>query len=134
MAAAAIPVLKEIVDKETEPDVSNRARIALLRLEPSLLKQSVARNARTPKEASTGQTRMLHLQVFQNGVAKPVVELNVPVSLAQMAVSALDESAKAEMRKKGYDVEHIWEDLRRLGPTDILTLRDRDRLIKLWIQ
>jgi len=63
-----------------------------------------------------------------------LIELNIPVSLAQMAVSALDESAKREMRRKGIDVENIWEDLKRLGPTNILTFRDGENLIKLWIE
>jgi len=51
-----------------------------------------------------------------------------------MAVSALDESAKREMRRKGIVVENIWEDLKRLGPTNILTFRDGENLIKLWIE
>jgi len=134
-AATAIPVLREIVAKETEPDLTNRARIALLRLEPKVLaKESVVQGARKKGGSPAGQTRMLHLVVYQNGISKPVVELNLPLSLAQMAVSALDESTKNEMRKKGFDVDNIWEDLKRLGPTDILTLRDREKLVKLWIQ
>lgn len=132
-AATALPVLREIVAKETEPDLTNRARIALLRLEPKVLtKESGARQP--GKKESGAATRMLHVEVYQNGIAKPVVELSLPISLAQMAVSAFDESTKQEMRRKGFDVENIWEDLKRLGPTDILTLRDRDKLIKLWIQ
>ena len=134
-AANAIPVLKEIITKETEPDLTNRARISLLRLEPRVLARE-ARPQETRKKGSSpaDQTRMLHLQVYRNGIAKPVVELNLPLSLAQMAISALDESTRNEMRKKGFDVDNIWEDLKRLGPTDILTLRDRDKLVKLWIQ
>jgi hypothetical protein len=135
LAAMAIPALKEIVERETEPDLVNRARIALLRLEPKVLtRESGAQEARKKGSNPVSQTRMLHLRVYQNGVSKPVVELNLPLSLAQMAISALDESTKNEMRKKGFDVDNIWEDLKRLGPTDILTLRDGEKLVKLWIQ
>jgi len=62
------------------------------------------------------------------------VELNIPVSLAQLAIAALDESAKAEIRKKGIDVDNIWEDLKRLGPTNILTFRDGKNLVRIWIE
>ena len=77
---------------------------------------------------------MFHVVVYRRGVSEPVVELNLPFSLAQMAVSALDESAKQEMRRRGFDVDNIWEDLKRLGPTNILTFRDGENMIKLWIQ
>jgi tetratricopeptide (TPR) repeat protein len=135
VAAMAIPTLREIVAKETEPDLTNRARIALLRLEPkALAREPGTQETREKGSEPASQTRMLHLRVYQNGNSKPVVELNLPLSLAQMAISALDESAKNEMRKKGFDVDNIWEDLKRLGPADILTLRDGEKLIKLWIQ
>jgi len=60
--------------------------------------------------------------------------LNIPVSLAQLAIAALDESARAELRRKGVDIDNVWESLQKLGPTNILTLRDGDSLIKLWIE
>jgi len=134
-AATAIPALREIVAKSTEPDFTNRARIALLRLEPKALSKEPAGREPAKKESgTTSQTRMLHVEVYQNGIAKPVVELNLPASLAQMAISSFDESTKQEMRKKGFDVDNVWEDLKRLGPTDILTIRDRDKTIRLWIR
>jgi hypothetical protein len=77
---------------------------------------------------------MFHLVVYEQGASKPVVELNIPISLAQLAITALDESAKRELRKKGFDVDNVWEDLKRLGPTNILTFRDEENTIKIWIQ
>lgn len=136
LGAMAIPVLKEIVEKEIEPDLTNRARIALFRLDPKILaKQSGTQE--TKKKGGNNpasQIRMLHLEIYQNGISKPVVELNVPISMAQLLVTAMDESAKNELRKKGFDVDNIWEDLKRLKPTDILTLRDGQKVVRLWIQ
>jgi hypothetical protein len=31
-------------------------------------------------------------------------------------------------------VDNVWEDLKRLGPTNILTFRDEESTIKIWIQ
>ncbi len=135
VASMAIPVLREIVQNEKERDLADRARIALLRLDPKSLSQPPAPEE-PKKKAGTGQgeNRMFHLRVFQQGATQPTVELNVPVSLAQLAIAALDESAKAEIRKKGIDVDNVWEDLKRLGPTNILTLRDGKNLVKIWIE
>lgn len=131
LASMAVPVLKEIAGKESEQDLVDRARIALLRLEPEALPPPAPESK---KRAARGDTKMFHLVVSRKGVAEPIVELNIPISLAQMAVSALDESAKREMRKRGIDVDNIWEELNRLGHTNILTFRDGENLIKLWIR
>ncbi len=138
LTSLAIPVLREIVKSETEPELADRAKIALLKLEPKALVQQppgkIAVEKAPGKPGKPSNTKMFHLVVRKAGQVQPAVELSLPVSLAQLAVSALDESAKNELRKKGIDVNNIWEDLQRLGPTEILTLRDGDNLIKIWIQ
>jgi tetratricopeptide (TPR) repeat protein len=134
LASMSVPVLKEILAKETEEDLVNRARIALLRLDPAALTRKAEAPLEPKKRKAKSDSRMFHLVVSQKGVPEPIVELNIPVSLAQLAVSALDESAKEEMRKKGFDVDNIWEDLKRLGPANILTFRDRENTVKIWIQ
>ena len=134
LTSAAIPVLKEIIARENEEDLVNRARIALLRLEPAELSKKAEAPPEPKKREAKGDSRMFHLVVYQQGSSKPAVELNIPVSLAQLAINALDESAKQEMRKKGFDVDNVWEDLKRLGPTNILTFRDEENTIKIWIQ
>jgi len=56
------------------------------------------------------------------------------VSLAQLAIMALDEPTKAEIRKKGVDIDNIWESLNRHGSANILTIRSGNNILKLWIQ
>ncbi len=131
IASMSVPVLREIVRKESEQDLVDRARIALLRIEPKALPPPAPESKKRERE---GDSRMFHVLVYRRGASEPIVELNLPLSLAQMAVSALDESTKQEMRKKGFDVDNIWEDLKRLGPTNILTFRDGENTVKLWIQ
>jgi tetratricopeptide (TPR) repeat protein len=140
IASMAIPVLREIVRNEGEPELTDRARIALLRLDPKALgKPQVEAQADPPKRESkpaskASKERLFHVLVLQEGMAQPKVELSLPVSLAQLAIAALDESAKAEIRKKGIDIDHVWESLRNLGPTNILTFRDGPNTVKIWIE
>jgi len=141
LGSIATPILREIVRKESEPELVNRARIALLRLDPKALSKpaeappEASRAARKPGEAPARRSeRMFHLVVYKDGFAEPRIELNLPVSLAQLAVAALDESAKKEIRKKGIDIDNVWESLNRLGPANILTVRDGPNTVKIWVE
>ncbi len=134
--ALCIPVLKEIVAKEKQQDLVTRASIALLRIDPAALaRPEPQKQQKTQVKQGNGSVKMFHLRIYQGGENKqPNVELDFPVSLAQLAVAALDEPTKAEMRKKGIDIDNIWESLNRMGPTNILTIRNGANIIKLWIQ
>jgi tetratricopeptide (TPR) repeat protein len=124
----AIPILREIIQKETERDLVDRARIALLRLEPN----GVQQQAEAPANRQTA--KMFHILIQKSGAKEPTVELNLPLGLAQLAIMALDDSKKEELRRKGFDVDNIWNALQRLGPTNILTFRDGNDLVKIWIE
>ena len=139
IASMTVPVLRDIVRTESDQDLADRARIALVRLDP----KGLATQVEVPPKPKTGKSekrqkgsdeRMFHLVVRKAGSSQPAVELNLPVSLAQLAVAALDESSKAELKKKGVDIENVWESLKTVGPTNILTIRDGDNEIRLWIQ
>lgn len=134
LSSMATPVLREIIAKEAGEDLENRARIALLRINPAALSAKAEAEPEPKKKNGKSDSRMFHLVVYRQGMSKPAIELNIPVSLAQLAVNALDEPAKREMRKKGFDVDNVWEDLKRLGPTNILTFRDEENTVKIWIQ
>ncbi len=137
ITSMAIPILREMARNESQREIADRARIALLRLDPKYLsKPEISQEPKPKSEKSrpTAGAKMFHLRVYQDGAAQPSIELNFPVSMAQLAIAALDESAKAEMRRKGIDVDNIWKDLQHLGPTNILTIRDGKNLVKLWIE
>jgi hypothetical protein len=134
--ALCIPVLKEIRAKEKQPDLVNPASIALLRIDPAALSTPEAPPpARSEPKKANAATRMFYIQIFENGENKPAtVEMNFPVAFAQLAILALDEPTKAELRKKGFDIENIWESLQHLSPTNILTIRNGPKVVKLWIR
>jgi hypothetical protein len=131
-----VPVLKEIMANEKEQDLVAPASIALLSIDPAALaKPEPQKKEKSESKNANAPVKMFHLRIYEGGEnTKPKVELDFPVSLAQLAVMALDESSKAEIRKKGIDIDDIWESLNRLGPTNILTIRNGSTVIKLWIQ
>jgi hypothetical protein len=131
-----IPVLKEIRANEKQPEVVNPASIALLRIDPAALaKPDPPRPSKGTSKQGDAVVKMFYIQIFDQGEGKkPTVEMNFPVTLAQLAITALDEATKAEMRKNGFDVENVWESIKRLSPTNILTVRAGSRVVKIWIK
>ncbi len=134
--ARCVPILKEIRAKEKQPDLVNPASIALLRIDPAALSQPEApKQAKSAGKQANGTVKMFYIQIFENGESKaPTVEMNFPVSFAQLAILALDEPTKAELRKKGFDIENIWDNLKKLNSTNILTLRSGPKVVKIWIR
>src|SRR5437867_4838678 len=130
-AATAIPILREILDKEKERDLVDRAKIALLRLDPNAL---APESPGQTKPESRSDSRMFHIRVYEGGSSEPTVEVNLPLGFAQLAIMALDESKKQELRKKGFNVDDLWESIKRLGPTKIVEIRDGKDLVKIWIE
>ena len=127
-AAKAAPVLMRIVETENDPELLDRARIALLRVSPESLKQV---EDRTP--VRTGSPRMLRIRVRKAARKEPVFSLNIPFALADLALSALDEDDKAALRKKGYDVNKIIRDLTRSKGSILRIAGDDGSVIEIWI-
>src|SRR6185295_3779741 len=118
----AVPVLQRIVREETDPDLVDRAKVGLLRLDPDTL-------SRTPGAGTTPagtSTRWLKVRVFEKGGSTPKVVVNLPVALADMVFKSLPDDAKRELKLKGYDAENFWERLKTLGPAQIIDIEGDD--------
>jgi hypothetical protein len=125
-AAKAAPVLSRIIETETDPELLDRARIALLRVSPESLKSA---EERKPRKGTTA--RMLRIRISAAGKREPVFSLNIPFALADLALSAMDEDNKAALRKKGYDLNRI---VNELAKTKILRIAGEDgSVIEIWI-
>jgi hypothetical protein len=131
----AIPVLLSIVENEKDSDLVERAKLALLRLDPQALTRAAPpRAARDPAQRGR-QARWFRLRIYEPGGSKPKVSINLPIALADMLFQSLPESAKADLRRDGYDAEKLWEKMRALGPTEILTVEGDDGgKIQIWME
>ena len=131
-----VPVLREILAKEKQPDLVNPASIALLSIDPAALAPATPKKeTRSQPKQGNSTVKVFRLVIYEgNEKSLPKVDLTVPVSFAQALISALDEPTKAELRKKGIDINNIWDSLNQLGATNILTIRNGGNIVKLWIQ
>jgi hypothetical protein len=129
LAAKAVAVLSQIIETEKDPELLDRARIALLRVSPESLKSAEERQPRTAD--MTGRT--LHLRIRAAGQKEPAVSLNIPFALADLALSALDDEDKAELRKKGYDVNRILNEMAKSKESILRIVGEDGTVFEIWI-
>ena len=130
----AVPVLQEIIAKEKDEDLVERAKLALLRCDRSALPAAAPAPAPAPRQAR-GQATWVRVRIYEKGQSKPNVAINLPVALADLVFKALPDEAIADLRKEGYDARSFWEALRKTGPAEILTIEGKDgERIQVWLE
>jgi hypothetical protein len=128
---AAVPVLQEILAKEKDEDLVERAKLLLLRLDRSALPAPAPTAA--PKAARGAA--WVRVRIYEKGHATPNVSINVPVALADLVFKALPDEAIADLRKEGYDARSFWEAVKKTGPAEILTIEGKDgERIQVWLE
>ena len=131
----AIPMLCRIVKEEKDEDLVDRAKLAMLKLDPqsACLESSVRAEAQPGPARAEG--RMLRVRIFEKGLTRPKVTVNLPMALADLLFKSLPEDAKRELWRKGYDADNFWAQLKKLGPTEIIDIEgDEGEKIQIWIQ
>ena len=127
-AGAVVPVLRTMA-REDDDDLVQRARLGLLRCDPKGV------GARTAAGRPRGDTRWLHLRIFEKPGTRAKITLNVPVSLAEILYKSLPEDAKKDLTRQGYDADTFWERLNRMPGGKILEIEGEDGgRIQLWIE
>jgi tetratricopeptide (TPR) repeat protein len=130
---AAIPVLREILAKEKDDDLVDRAKLLLLRLDRSALTPPAPLPPKPPAHGQ--QASWVHIRIYEKGDSKPNVAINLPVALADLVFKALPDSAVEDLRTKGYDARRFWEALKKTGPAEILTVEGKDgERIQVWLE
>jgi tetratricopeptide (TPR) repeat protein len=145
MGKLAAPVLRQILAQEKDPDLVDRAKLGLMRWDPSALSEpadpagSVTATSRAPRTAAprTGrrEAHWVHVRITEKGGTKPKVSINLPLGLAEMLFKSLPADAKADLRREGYDPETFWARLRQLGPSEIISIEgDEGERIQIWTE
>lgn len=127
---AAIPVLKDILAREDDPDLVDRARLRLLRLDPDALEDDA------PATGDAAEVRWVRLEIRDaGGTGEPELSIRLPVGLAELVFKSLPEDARRELSRSGIDAANFWERLKQSGPTSILEIRGEDgEHIRLWLE
>ena len=135
MGKRALPVLCRVVDEEKDEDLVDRAKLAILKLDPksSCLQSTVKAEGRVGSERSDG--RMLRVRIFERDRSRAKVTVNLPMALAELLFKSLPEEAKRNLRLKGYDADNFWDQLKKLGPTQIIDIEGEEgEKIQIWIE
>lgn len=145
-ARKAIPVLREILTASKDSDLVERAKLQLLRLEPTSLGDSSSTTtrprtkpedqgakARPSDREPAGAARLLRIRITKNG--KQTVSVTVPFSLAEFVFGSLPEATKRGLELKGYDAEGFWKRLRSLNIREIVSIVGEDgETIEVWVE
>jgi hypothetical protein len=126
-AEMAVPILVLMAEKETNADLRDRAKIALLRIAPDRLSRVEDAPPR-PRRART-----LRFEVVEKGSRKVAMSLSLPWTLADLALSAVPDAEKRAMRLKGYDIPRIMRDL-QASEGKILEFEAEDTLVRIWLE
>ena len=124
-ARKGLPVLMEILEEERDDEFKDRAKIAVLRVDPDALKDF-------EEERYEGKAKMLKIRVYEEGKKKLKLSLDIPWALADLALAAIPEEEKESMRREGYDLDKIIRELTKVKG-NIIEIKSEDSVIKIWI-
>ncbi len=125
ISAKAVPVLKEIIQKERDDELRDRAKIALLRIDPDTLKD-------LEDEMPERRALLLKIRVWKHG--KLTLKINIPWALADLALGSMSEEERAELREEGYDLDTIIKTLIEEGEIIEIENPEEGTVIKIWIE
>jgi tetratricopeptide (TPR) repeat protein len=120
----AVPVLKKIIAEEQDEELVDRAKITLMRIDPSLLKKT--------EPLKNLENRMLVLRIYDKKLKKDSFSFSIPFALARLALDSLPEDKKKVLNKKGFDADNILEAIAKTG--NIFKFENEDTIIKIWIE
>lgn len=124
-ARKGLSILETILKKERDPELRERAKLAVLRIDPNVLKDI--------EEEYETQAKMLCIRVYKIGEKEASFTLNIPWALADLALSSIPEEEKETIRKEGYDLDEIMDKLTKIKG-NILEIKGEDSIIKIWIK
>lgn len=124
-ASKAVPVLKEIIEKEKDDELRDRAKIALLRIDPDALKDVEEQRRET-------KALIVNIRVWKQG--KLTLKVNIPWALFDLVLGAVSEEEKDLMEREGYDIDRMRKILMELGEPVTIEDPEEGLVIKIWIE
>ena len=135
MARPAVPVLLDIIKTEKDDDLVQRAKLALLRVDPAALTGVSDDRLRTAPVRPARKAGWIKVRITEKGASAPKVSVTMPFALAELVFKSLPDEALRELKSKGYDAENFWQKLRDMGPTDVIDIEgDEGERIRIWIE
>lgn len=124
-ARLALPVLEAILKNEKDEELRDRARIAVMRIDPSRLKDK-------PGAGRTVAGRMLKIRILDRKSGKEEVLLKLPMALADLAIRSLSPEQKRSLDRQGYDLDDI---LARLTGEGLkVEIKSEEGTFQMWVE
>jgi hypothetical protein len=128
---AAAGVLKEILAKERDADLVDRAKLRLLQIDPHALQPATPSRERPPAH----EVRWVKVRVYDAGKREASVSVNIPVALAELLFKSLPDDVRKELGRRGYEDANFWQRLRQTGPAQIIDIQNSDGTrIQVWTE
>jgi tetratricopeptide (TPR) repeat protein len=124
-AARALPVLQTILDNEKDEELRDRAKIAIMRIDPARLKAMDHQN----KDLTD---KMLKIRIYEKNNSGENFSLSIPLALADLALKALSSEQKRSLQKEGYNLDDILNQLTVKGMK--IDIQDKDEVIQIWVE
>jgi hypothetical protein len=136
MARPAVPVLREIVKTEKDPDLVERAKLALLRVDRAALSDvSDDRGEPATPRSAARKAAWIKVRITEKGAASAKVSVTMPFALAELVFKSLPDEALRELKGEGYDAENFWQKLRAMGPTEVIDIEgEQGEHIRIWTE
>jgi len=123
-ARNAIPVLKEILEEEEDQELKDKAKIALLRIDPDYFQDY-------EEKRDERRLMLMRFRVISKRTREETFSLSIPWALADLALANIPEDAKADLRREGYDLDRIFKEVIEGGR--IIEIETKETIIKIWI-
>ncbi|UCE43125.1 MAG: tetratricopeptide repeat protein [Candidatus Aminicenantes bacterium] len=124
-AREAVPILKEIMEEEEDEELTDKAKIALLRIDPDYLQEY-------EEKRDERRLMLMKFRVVNKRTGAETFSLSIPWALADLALANIPEDAKADLRKEGYDLDRIFKEVIEGGR--ILEIVTKETIIKIWVE
>jgi len=124
IASEAVPILKKIIAQESDQDLVDRAKLALMRIDPGLFKQ--------PSRSQNLKNRVLVIKAVNKKTKIETFSLTIPFALFGLAMDSLPDDAKEAMKEKGCDMDEILNTIVKKG--EILKIESENTIFKIWLE
>lgn len=124
VAEEAVPILKKIVLEESDDELVDRAKVALMRIDPGYLKDVSKKKG--------PETRMFNLRVIDKKTKKVKFALSLPFVLAKLAMDALPKEGKEALEEEDVDIDKILNALIKVPK--LMRFEEEDVIVEIWLE
>jgi len=124
-ASQAIPILKDILEEEKDQELRDKAKIALLRIDPDYFQDY-------EEKRDERRLMLMRFKIVSKRTRAETFSLSIPWALADLALANIPEEAKDDLRREGYDLDRIMKEIIEGGR--VIEIETKDAIIKIWIE